>query len=91
MERVETNRVRGGALRVVNDGIVGRAQKVYVIIDKLGFQGWEWLKNFKKKSEKKSGGFMDDVIAGRPIFAFPSAAVALALGMEGHEILGSQL
>jgi DNA polymerase II large subunit len=72
LERVETNRVRGGALRVVNDGIVGRAQKVYVIIDKLGFQGWDWLKNFKKKSEKKSGGFMDDVIAGRPIFAFPS-------------------
>ena len=72
LERVETNRVRGGALRVVNDGIVGRAQKVYVIIDKLGFQGWDWLKDFKKKSEKKSGGFMDDVIAGRPIFAFPS-------------------
>ncbi len=72
LERVETNRVRGGALRVVNDGIVGRAQKVYVIIDKLGFQGWDWLRDFKKKSEKKSGGFMDDVIAGRPIFAFPS-------------------
>ncbi len=72
LPRVETNRVRGGALRVVNDGIVGRAQKVYVIIDKLGFQGWDWLKTFKKKSEKKSGGFMDDVIAGRPIFAFPS-------------------
>ncbi|MDR0470628.1 MAG: DNA polymerase II large subunit [Nitrososphaerota archaeon] len=72
LERVETNRVRGGALRVINDGIVGRALKVHVIIDKLGFSGWEWLKSFKKKSEKKSGGFMDDVIAGRPIFAFPS-------------------
>ena len=72
LQRVETNRVRGGALRVVNDGIVGRAQKVYAIVDKLGFQGWDWLKDFKKKSEKKSGGFMDDVIAGRPIFSFPS-------------------
>ena len=72
LPRVETNRVRGGALRVVNDGIVGRAQKVLVIVDKIGFQGWDWLKDFKKKSEKKSGGFMDDVIAGRPIFAFPS-------------------
>jgi DNA polymerase II large subunit len=72
LPRVETNRVRGGALRVVNDGIVGRAQKVHVIIKKIGFQGWDWLKEFKKKSEKKSGGFMDDVIAGRPIFAFPS-------------------
>jgi DNA polymerase II large subunit len=72
LDRVETNRVRGGALRVINDGIVGRAQKVWVVCDKIGFHEWDWLKNFKKKSEKKSGGFMDDVIAGRPIFAFPS-------------------
>ena len=72
LERVETNRVRGGALRVVNDGIVGRAPKVLIIIEKIGFQGWDWLREFRKKSEKKSGGFMDDVIAGRPIFAFPS-------------------
>ena len=72
LQRIETNRVRGGALRVVNDGIVGRAAKVLTIIEKLGFQGWDWLREFRKKSEKKSGGFMDDVIAGRPIFSFPS-------------------
>jgi DNA polymerase II large subunit len=72
LERVETNRVRGGALRVVNDGVVGRAPKVLTIIEKLGFQGWDWLREFRKKSEKKSAGFMDDVIAGRPIFSFPS-------------------
>jgi DNA polymerase II large subunit len=72
LQRVETNRVRGGALRVVNDGIVGRAPKVLTIIEKLGFQGWDWLREFRKKSEKKSSGFMDDVIAGRPIFSFPS-------------------
>jgi DNA polymerase II large subunit len=71
LQRVETNRVRGGALRVVNDGIVGRAPKVLAIIEKLGFQGWDWLREFHKKSEK-SAGFMDDVIAGRPIFSFPS-------------------
>jgi len=72
LPRIETNRVRGGALRVINDGIVGRALKVLVIVEKIGFQGWDWLREFKKKSEKKSGGFMDDVIAGRPIFSFPS-------------------
>jgi len=72
LQRVETNRVRGGALRVVNDGIVGRAPKVLTIIEKLGFQGWDWLREFRKKSEKKAAGFMDDVIAGRPIFCFPS-------------------
>ncbi len=72
LPRIETNRVRGGALRVVNDGIVGRAPKVLTIVEKLGFQGWDWLREFRKKSEKKSAGFMDDVIAGRPIFSFPS-------------------
>ena len=72
LPRVETNRVRGGALRVVNDGIVGRAPKVLNIIGKLGFQGWDWLKELNVKSEKKSAGFMDDVIAGRPVFSFPS-------------------
>lgn len=72
LPRIETNRVRGGALRVVNDGVVGRASKVFTIIEKLGIQGWDWLKEFRKKSEKKSAGFMDDVIAGRPIFSFPS-------------------
>lgn len=72
LPRVETNRVRGGALRVVNDGIVGRASKVWAIIEKLGIQGWDWLKEIRKMSEKKSAGFMDDIVAGRPIFSFPS-------------------
>jgi DNA polymerase II large subunit len=72
LPRIETNRIRGGALRVVNDGIVGRAPKVLTIIEKLGFQGWDWLKDVRRKSEKKSAGFMDDVIAGRPVFSFPS-------------------
>ena len=72
LPRIETNRVRGGALRVVNDGIVGRAPKVRTIIEELGFQGWDWLKDVRGKTEKKSDGFMDDVIAGRPVFSFPS-------------------
>jgi DNA polymerase II large subunit len=72
LPRIETNRVRGGALRVVNDGVIGRALKVLTIIEKLGIQGWDWLKEFRRKSERKSTGFMDEVIAGRPVFSFPS-------------------
>ncbi|MDH7563380.1 MAG: DNA polymerase II large subunit [Candidatus Bathyarchaeota archaeon] len=72
LPRVETNRVRGGALRVVNDGVVGRASKVLAVIEKIRINRWDWLGDFSKKSEKKSAGFMDDVIAGRPIFSFPS-------------------
>ncbi len=72
LPRIETNKVRGGALRVVNDGIVGRSAKVLTIIEKLKIDGWEWLGGLKEFSKKKKAGFMEDVIAGRPIFAFPS-------------------
>jgi len=74
--RVETNRVRGGALRVVNDGLLGRSQKVLRIVDRLGLDGWEWLRSLKSSSaegeEAKEFMFMEDVVGGRPIFAFPS-------------------
>ena len=72
LPRVETNRVRGGALRVVNDGVVGRSSKVWTIVEKLGIEGWDWLKRIREISEKKTAGFMEEVIAGRPIFSFPS-------------------
>jgi len=72
LPRVETNRVRGGALRVVNDGIVGRSLKVCTIIEKMGIEGWDWLKRIREIKEKKTVGFMEEVIAGRPIFSFPS-------------------
>jgi len=72
LPRIETNRVRGGALRVINDGIIGRSVKVCTIIDKLGIEGWDWLKRIRQIKEKKTAGFMEEVIAGRPIFSFPS-------------------
>lgn len=75
--RVETNRVRGGALRVVNDGLLGRSQKVLRIVDRLGLEGWDWLRSLKSTSaegeEAKEFMFMEDVVGGRPIFAFPGA------------------
>jgi len=72
LPRIETNRVRGGALRVVNDGIVGRSAKVWTIVEKLGIEGWDWLRRIREIEEKRTAGFMEDVIAGRPIFSFPS-------------------
>jgi len=72
LPRIETNRVRGGALRVVNDGVVGRSAKVWTVVEKLGIMGWDWLGGIREIEEKKTAGFMEDVIAGRPIFSFPS-------------------
>ena len=74
---IETNHVRGGALRVVNDGVIGRAAKVFTIVKKLGIEGWDWLKHVgeaegTQEDNKKNANFMEDIIAGRPIFSFPS-------------------
>ena len=75
LPRIETNRVRGGALRVVNDGVVGRARKILKIVEDFGIEGWEWLKKLESRenlNESMESQYMEDVIAGRPIFSFPS-------------------
>ncbi|MGC8962143.1 MAG: DNA polymerase II large subunit, partial [Candidatus Bathyarchaeia archaeon] len=75
LRRIETNRVRGGALRVLNDGLLGRANKALKIIDKLGISGWEWLRDIKaelQNSVSRELMFLEDVIAGRPVFSFPA-------------------
>jgi DNA polymerase II large subunit len=74
LPRIETNRVRGGCLRVVNDGIVGRSQKVLKIVEEKGIQGWEWLGKItqgSRDSAETAAAYMEDVIVGRPIFSFP--------------------
>ena len=73
LPRIETNCLRGGALRVVNDGIIGRAAKVLAVVEDLGIQGWEWLKEIRKIEKGKTSGFMENVPVGRPILSFPSA------------------
>ncbi|MBD3191554.1 MAG: DNA-directed DNA polymerase II large subunit [Candidatus Heimdallarchaeota archaeon] len=88
LPRIETNSLRGGACLVLNDGIIGRAMKILRTVTTVGLTGWDWLKTLKvqvsekeqkKKAEEKRGktqpsyGYIKDVIAGRPIFAHPSA------------------
>ncbi|MDD1764420.1 MAG: hypothetical protein LUQ46_00200, partial [Candidatus Methanomethyliaceae archaeon] len=43
LDRIETNSVRGGALRVINDGVYGKAVKLKKIVDKVGISDWDWL------------------------------------------------
>ncbi len=85
LPRIETNRVRGGAVLVLNDGVLSKAPKLAKIVQSIGIDGWDWLKNIKKTStpENKtesticeiqpSGKYISDVIAGRPVFSHPSA------------------
>ncbi len=77
---IETNRLRGGALIVVVDGVVGRARKLIGICEKIGIEGWEWLNKMGQKKTEENGEkkkptaqFMEEIIVGRPVFGFPDA------------------
>ncbi len=85
LERVETNRIRGGVCLVIAEGIAQKAPKLMDHASNLGLD-WNWLSNIVKgkagikKSEiadyrrmKPLSGFMSEVVGGRPIFAAPSA------------------
>jgi DNA polymerase II large subunit len=77
LSRIETNQLRGGAILVLNDGLIGKSSKLRKIVDRIGFEGWEWLSESKDEKEKlevkPSSTYLADVIAGRPVFGEPSA------------------
>ncbi|NVM03225.1 MAG: DNA polymerase II large subunit [Candidatus Helarchaeota archaeon] len=81
LPRIKTNRVRGGAVLVFNDGLLGKAHKLKRIILKSRIEGWEWINKLvshkpkvkeREIDVKPKTKFLEDVIAGRPIFAYPS-------------------
>ena len=74
MKRIETNRVRGGALRVLNDGIIGRAKKLNNLLHDLGITDWDWLLELEGAKpntniENKTNASFGDIISGRPILS----------------------
>lgn len=74
MHRISTNRVRGGALRVMNDGLIGRNRKLSKIIQTLELKGWTWLDELNgaiqsDDEEAASHHRMREVITGRPVLS----------------------
>ncbi|MFX1474569.1 MAG: DNA polymerase II large subunit [Promethearchaeota archaeon] len=78
---VETNRIRTGAILVLNDSILGKAHKVAKEVKRLKLPGWDWIerrtpqKSVKTESSqtvKPNDKFLEDIIAGRPVLAYPS-------------------
>jgi DNA polymerase II large subunit len=79
MKRVSTDRVRGGALRVLNDGIIGRAHKISKVLKELNISGWEWLPQLKGGKQEstneteKAGAHFEEVISGRAVLSSHNA------------------
>lgn len=76
MKRISTDRVRGGALRVMNDGIIGRSRKLLKLVEALDLDGWEWLKDLKGavqtgNDDDAANHRMSEVITGRPVLSMP--------------------
>lgn len=88
LDRIETNRVRGGAVLVLSDGVVGRAAKLAKIVNQANIKGWEWLDDLAARMSKAAKkeedspdkklepkyDYLADVIGGRPVFSHPQEA-----------------
>ncbi len=79
LPRVEGNKVRGGMCLVLAEGLLQKTKKVKAYVDQLNIDGWDWLNSLIPEASeetfevKPSEKYMKDVIAGRPIFAYPSS------------------
>ncbi|MFW9830290.1 MAG: DNA polymerase II large subunit [Candidatus Thorarchaeota archaeon] len=78
---VETNRLRGGAILVLNDSVLGKAHKLANQVSQLGLDGWSWLEGLTPKESEENQieqriqpkeKYLEDIIAGRPVLAYPS-------------------
>ena len=73
-----SNKVRGGVPLVLCEGIAQKAKKLLKEVKPFGLE-WDWLNNVIKVDVKKTDqasqdahGFLDELVAGRPILAYPS-------------------
>ncbi len=71
-----TNKVRGGVPLVVCEGIAQKAKKMLKETKSVGLN-WDWLNNIIKVDVKKTEAkdskavFLEEIVAGRPILAYP--------------------
>lgn len=89
LERVETNNIRGGALLAMVEGVIQKAPKVLKYAKQLKLEGWDWLEKFSKAPKKGEGEekvvvkadskYVEDIIGGRPVLAYPSEKGAFRL------------
>jgi len=90
LERVEHNFLRGGAILVLIEGVVQKAPKIRKYVEKLNIDGWGWLSELSAKASaeeaqvarKAEHKYLDDVIAGRPVFSHPGGGRGKAGGFR---------
>ncbi len=95
LERIETNFIRSGFTLVMGEGVAQKASKIIGRVKRLRQKGfklsdWDFMEDFinlqkKIKEGKEAGGlrtgvtYIQDLVAGRPVFAHPSRSGAFRL------------
>ena len=94
LDRIETNFLRSGFCLVMGEGIAQKAPKIMLRVQKLRARGfklsdWDFIDEFvklqKKIKESKASSsrtgatYIQDLVAGRPVFAHPSRSGAFRL------------
>ncbi|MEK6973570.1 MAG: DNA polymerase II large subunit [archaeon] len=81
LERIPSNRIRGGACLVISEGVALKAKKILTYAKMLNLD-WSWLEGIikvgkhadGKSSNQANWKYLEGLAAGRPIFAYPSTA-----------------
>ena len=82
---IQGSRIRQGVLLVIAEGLCLKAPKIKKHTDRLGVEGWDFidilaskgkkhknqLGDVKHRAIKPNSRYMDDIIAGRPVFGEP--------------------
>ncbi|MBI2043675.1 DNA polymerase II large subunit [Candidatus Pacearchaeota archaeon] len=84
LSRIDTNFIRGGFCLVIGEGIAQKASKIKRYISSLKEKGfklsdWGFLDEYVKLHEQRDKGkkddsptYINDLVAGRPVFGHPS-------------------
>ncbi len=88
LSRVGTNRVRGGMCLIFSEGLAQKAAKAFRLLNQMkkkGFKstGFDFLEEYIKLHEMRDIGkkedsptYLQDIVAGRPVFGHPSRSGA---------------
>ncbi|MDP6899592.1 MAG: hypothetical protein QGF94_02010 [Candidatus Thalassarchaeaceae archaeon] len=86
VRNIEGSRIRGGVMLVIGEGLCLKAPKIQRHTERLKIPGWEFISKVATKGKSKDAEasvsstrsiktidrYMDDIIAGRPVFGEPN-------------------
>jgi DNA polymerase II large subunit len=100
LPRVDTNLIRGGMCLIFSEGLAQKAKKGLRLLNETkskGFQstGWDFLEEYVKLHEKRDVGktddsptYIQDLVAGRPVFGHPSRSGAFRVRYGRSRVSG---